>query len=243
MKDQAISEIEYIFTIHIVSNAMQTGHEHFREQSFLINVRFSARLLLVFQLGFGKGQPTNVLWIDELPSNITELILRSYLCRLTNFSSNDVLDIYIDNRASQKNSVAQCLVYFKDIIAAQTAINLVRGKRLNGKRLQVDFASRVFLTKFSDIIEETNQKKKYVEERFTYSILYLCESLATIAGQINPIGKMKLSELLANRSKLIFLVVIRKYQMRLHPLFAIQFVVIHHRHHRHQIIVPSIGKK
>ena len=58
--------------------------------------------------------------------------------------------------------MAQCLVYFIDSITAQTAINLIRGKKFDTKRIQVDFASRAFLTKFSDIIEETNEKKKCV---------------------------------------------------------------------------------
>lgn len=110
-------------------------------------------------MGFGKSQPTNVLWLDDFPSNVTELMLRTYLNRLTDLSSNEILDIYIDN---QTNESIQCLIYFSDIIAAQTAINSIRGKKIETKRIQVDFASRVFLTKFSDIIQQTNQKKTYV---------------------------------------------------------------------------------
>jgi len=106
-------------------------------------------------LGFGKSQPTNVLWLDDLPSNITELMLRTFLNRLTNLSSNEILDIYIDNRNSQKNEFVQCLIYFNDIITAQNEINLIRGKKFETKRIQVDFASRIFLTKFSDIIQQT----------------------------------------------------------------------------------------
>ncbi len=104
-------------------------------------------------MGFGKSQPTNVLWLDNLPLNITELMLRSFLTRLTNLSANDILDIYIDNQNSQ------CLIYFTDSVTAQSAINSIRGKKLDTKRIQVDFASRVFLTRFSDIIEQANQNK------------------------------------------------------------------------------------
>ncbi len=87
-------------------------------------------------------------------------MLRSFLTRLSNLSANEILDIYIDNQNSQKIQTAQCLIYFTDTITAQNAINAIRGKKLDTKRIQVDFASRVFLTKFSDIIEQTNQNKK-----------------------------------------------------------------------------------
>jgi len=113
-------------------------------------------------LGFGKSQPTNVLWLDELPSNVTESSIRNFIIRQTNLTTDQVLDIYIDNRNSHKNQTAQCLIYFIDTRAAQDAINLIRGKKIESKRIQVDFASKVFVTRFSDIIEETSQKKKYV---------------------------------------------------------------------------------
>ena len=112
------------------------------------------------QMGFGKSQPTNVLWLDELPLNITEVNIRSFVTCLTNLLSTEILDIYIDNENHQKSQLAQCLIYFTDTVAAQTAINSIRGKKLESKRIQVDFASRVFLTKFSDIIQEANAKKK-----------------------------------------------------------------------------------
>lgn len=111
-------------------------------------------------MGFGKNQPTNVLWLDNLPLNVTELMLRSFLTRLTNLSANEILDIYIDNQIAQKTQTAQCLIYFTDTITAQNAINSIRGKKLDTKRVQVDFASRVFLTRFSDIIEQANQNKR-----------------------------------------------------------------------------------
>jgi RNA recognition motif-containing protein len=113
----------------------------------------------VFQFGFGKNQPTNVLWLDELPSSITEPDLRALLTRLTNASAGQLLDIYIDYRTGLKNPTAQSLVYFNDVIAAQNAIDLIRGKRLDSKRIQVDFASKVFVTTFSDLIQQTNEKK------------------------------------------------------------------------------------
>ncbi|CAF0747547.1 unnamed protein product [Adineta steineri] len=111
------------------------------------------------KLGFGKSQPTNVLWLGNLPSNITESDLRLFLNRITNLSSNEILDIYIDNRNCPKNQIIQCLVYFIDIITAQNSINLIRGKKIQSKRIQVDFASKILVTTFSDIIEETNNKK------------------------------------------------------------------------------------
>jgi len=111
-------------------------------------------------LGFGKSQPTNVLWLDELPSNVSESSLRNFILRQTNLPTEQVLDIYIDNRNHHKTQTAQCLIYFTDTRAAQEAINLIRGKKLELKRIQVDFASKVFVTRFSDIIDEASQKKK-----------------------------------------------------------------------------------
>ncbi|CAF1050257.1 unnamed protein product [Rotaria sordida] len=111
------------------------------------------------KLGFGKSQPTNVLWLDNLPSNITESILRSFINNITNLSSNEILDIYIDNRNYHQIHIVQCLIYFIDIIAAQHAINSIRGKKIQSKRIQVDFASKILITRFSDIIQETNNKK------------------------------------------------------------------------------------
>ncbi|CAF4432856.1 unnamed protein product, partial [Rotaria sp. Silwood2] len=92
------------------------------------------------KLGFGKSQPTNVLWLDKLPSNITESMLRSFVNDITNLSSDEILDIYIDNRTYHQTRIVQCLIYFIDIIAAQHAINCIRGKRFQSKRIQVDFA-------------------------------------------------------------------------------------------------------
>ncbi|CAF2584300.1 unnamed protein product [Rotaria sp. Silwood2] len=92
------------------------------------------------KLGFGKSQPTNVLWLDKLPSNITESMLRSFVNDITNLSSDEILDIYIDNRTYHQTRIVQCLIYFIDIIAAQQAINCIRGKRFQSKRIQVDFA-------------------------------------------------------------------------------------------------------
>jgi hypothetical protein len=93
-------------------------------------------------------------------------MLRSFLTRLTNLTSDEILDIYIDNRTCQKDQIVQCLIYFVDVIAAEIAINSIRGKKLESKRIQVDFASKVFLTRFSDIIQQTNYKKKYVLDIF-----------------------------------------------------------------------------
>jgi RNA recognition motif-containing protein len=120
-------------------------------------------------LGFGKSQPTNVLWLDELPLNVTESSIRNFIIRQTNLSTEQVLDIYIDNRNSHKNQAAQCLIYFGDTRTAQDAINLIRGKKIESKKIQVDFASKVFVTRFSDIIEETSHKKKYVSMNIFFS--------------------------------------------------------------------------
>jgi hypothetical protein len=40
-------------------------------------------------------------------------------------------------------------------------MNLIRGKKFQSKRIQIDFVSEIFLTRFSNIIQ---QKKRYVLE-------------------------------------------------------------------------------
>ncbi|CAF5043465.1 unnamed protein product [Rotaria magnacalcarata] len=112
-------------------------------------------------MGFGKSQPTNVLWLDDLPLNITESSIRNFIIRHTNLPTCEVVDIFIDNRNSHKSQTAQCLIYFTETRAAQEAINSIRGKKLESKKIQVDFASKVFVTRFSDIIDETSHKKNY----------------------------------------------------------------------------------
>lgn len=111
-------------------------------------------------MGFGKSQPTNVLWLDDLPASITESALRSAILRITALTADQVLDIYVDNRNSHKTQTAQSLIYFFDTRIAQDAINLIRGKKIESKRVQIDFASKVFVTRFSDIIEAASHKKK-----------------------------------------------------------------------------------
>ncbi|CAF0947570.1 unnamed protein product, partial [Adineta ricciae] len=111
------------------------------------------------QLNFGKSQITNVLWFDELPGDTTEANMREFLRRVTSFPPKKFKDIYIDHRHEQKYTSGQCLVYCIDPITAQSAIELIRGQTFDGKRLQVDFASSLFIEQFADLIRQTNEKK------------------------------------------------------------------------------------
>ncbi|CAF1171961.1 unnamed protein product [Adineta ricciae] len=111
------------------------------------------------QLNFGKSQITNVLWLDELPGDITEANMREFLHRVTSFPPKKFKDIYIDYRHEQKYTSEQCLVYCIDSVTAQSAIDLIRGQIFDGKRLQVDFASSLFIEQFADLIRQTNEKK------------------------------------------------------------------------------------
>ncbi|CAF3427271.1 unnamed protein product [Rotaria sp. Silwood1] len=133
--------------------------------------------------GFGKSQPTNVLWMNNLPSNITESMLRSFVNDITNLSSDEILDIYIDNRNYHQTHIVQCLIYFIDIISAQHAINSMRGKKFQSKRIQIDFASKLFITKFSDIIQEINNKKN------NYSKISHSESSSLTLSNISLSGR------------------------------------------------------
>ena len=51
------------------------------------------------------------------------------------------------------------MIYFSDVRAAQNAIDLIRGKRVDSKRVQVDFAGKALIARFSDVIQQTNEKK------------------------------------------------------------------------------------
>ncbi|UJR23641.1 hypothetical protein I4U23_026626 [Adineta vaga] len=111
------------------------------------------------QLHYGKSQMTNVLWLDELPMDINETNLRAFLHRMTKVPSEKIMNISIDYRHEQKYPHSQCLVYFPDAITAQNVMDLIRGKQFDYKRIQVDFASKLFIEKFSNIIRQTNEKK------------------------------------------------------------------------------------
>ncbi|CAF1040406.1 unnamed protein product [Rotaria sp. Silwood1] len=147
--------------------------------------------------GFGKSQPTNVLWMNNLPSNITESMLRSFVNDITNLSSDEILDIYIDNRNYHQTHIVQCLIYFIDIISAQHAINSMRGKKFQSKRIQIDFASKLFITKFSDIIQEINNKKNnnqstnrpHQSDQCNYSKISHSESSSLTLSNISLSGR------------------------------------------------------
>lgn len=102
---------------------------------------------------------------------MTETILRSLLHEITNISPNEILDVYIDDRRSHQNYTVQCLVYFINVITAGHAINLLRGKQIQTKRIQVDFASKTFITRFSDIIQEAQERKRYARVLLYLTIL------------------------------------------------------------------------
>ncbi|OUC48050.1 hypothetical protein D917_06463, partial [Trichinella nativa] len=89
------------------------------------------------KVGFGKPVPTTMVWIDDLPTHVTEVYLRRklgfYGC---------VIDVIIDAQ------MHQAVVVFDDVDAAQKAG--MKGSKIYEARIQVDFCSREMYDLFID---------------------------------------------------------------------------------------------
>lgn len=79
------------------------------------------------KLGFGKSMPTNCVWLDGVSEKVTENFLRRH----------------INTRLVSPNYVAidrekgHALVFFESVECAQMAVSELRGRILQGKKLQV----------------------------------------------------------------------------------------------------------
>ncbi|KRZ11863.1 Uncharacterized protein T4B_5482 [Trichinella pseudospiralis] len=91
------------------------------------------------KVGFGKPVPTTMVWIDDLPTHVTEVYLRRklgfYGC---------VIDVIIDAQ------MHQAVVVFDDVDAAQKAVQGMKGSKIYEARIQVDFCSREMYDLFID---------------------------------------------------------------------------------------------
>lgn len=83
----------------------------------------------VVKLGFGKSQPSNVVWLDNLASTINE----SYLSK--QFGRYGQLNHVVLDRKSLK-----ALLYFETVEMAQRAVNETRNRAIIGRKVQIDFA-------------------------------------------------------------------------------------------------------
>ncbi|TGZ57083.1 hypothetical protein CRM22_010027 [Opisthorchis felineus] len=82
----------------------------------------------VVKLGFGKSQPTNVVWLDNLPP-VTEAFLARQFGRYGHLTH-----VVLDRKSSR------ALLYFDTVEMAQRALNETRNRAIVGRRVQVDFA-------------------------------------------------------------------------------------------------------
>ena len=85
---------------------------------------------LFFQLGFGKCTPTTCIWVNNIPETITQQFLGQTFGRY-----GPVMHTVLD-RVKQR-----ALLYFDGVDYAQTAVNEMRGRTLNGNKIQVGFTS------------------------------------------------------------------------------------------------------
>ena len=86
--------------------------------------------LFLFQLGFGKCTPTTCVWLNNIPETITQKFLAQ------NFGRYGLVMHSVLDRIKQR-----ALIYFDGIDFAQTAVNEMRGRTLNGNKIQVRLAA------------------------------------------------------------------------------------------------------
>ncbi|VDN10383.1 unnamed protein product, partial [Dibothriocephalus latus] len=91
------------------------------------NVRISGKQV---KLGFGKSQPSNVVWLDNLSLSTTETFLVRQFGRYGRLN-HVVLD----------RKLLRALLYFDTIEAAQRALNETRNRTFIGKKVQIDYAT------------------------------------------------------------------------------------------------------
>lgn len=80
----------------------------------------------MLQLGFGKSMPTNCIWIDNLADTVSENFLCKQFSRYGNVSSG-----VIDRVAGK------ALIFFTNMDDAQFALNEMRNRILNKKKIVV----------------------------------------------------------------------------------------------------------
>lgn len=94
------------------------------------------------KLGFGKSMPTNCVWVDGV-LDCNEKYLR---IQFEPFGSMVKVNVDRDKR--------QALIFYEQVVAAQLAVNKMRGFMLKGSKIQVDFASRECQESFFEHLEK-----------------------------------------------------------------------------------------
>ncbi|KAG8191484.1 hypothetical protein JTE90_020732 [Oedothorax gibbosus] len=98
------------------------------------------------KLGFGKSMPTNCVWLDGIVDSVSDKFLARHFSRF-----GIVAYTAVDREKGH------ALVFYENVEFAQIAVSEMRGRILQGKKLQVDFASRECQTTFFDKLEMTGQ--------------------------------------------------------------------------------------
>ncbi|CAJ0936549.1 unnamed protein product [Ranitomeya imitator] len=103
---------------------------------------------LGIELNFGKSVPTKCVWIDGLPSRVTE---QQYL-NLHFSRYGTVLKVVVCDR-----SRGMALILYSEIEFAETAVKETRGRKIGGNVVKVDFAVFEKEIAFYGIVESAKQ--------------------------------------------------------------------------------------
>ncbi|KFM61670.1 hypothetical protein X975_17021, partial [Stegodyphus mimosarum] len=98
------------------------------------------------KLGFGKSMPTNCVWLDGIVDTVSDKFLARHFSRF---------GIVVYTAVDREKGHA--LIFYESVEFAQIAVSEMRGRILQGKKLQVDFASRECQTTFFEKLEMTGQ--------------------------------------------------------------------------------------
>ncbi|KAK7481424.1 hypothetical protein BaRGS_00027380 [Batillaria attramentaria] len=98
------------------------------------------------KLGFGKSMPTNCVWIDSVGETISEKSLGRVFKKY-----GEMTYTFIDRKKWR------ALVFFTNLDDAQYAVNDMKTRTINKRKIMVDFASRECQNNFLDKMEKSGQ--------------------------------------------------------------------------------------
>ncbi|RWS29871.1 protein split ends-like protein [Leptotrombidium deliense] len=98
------------------------------------------------KLGFGKSMPTNCVWLHGIGESHSE---KSLMWQCSRYGP--VVNMTIDRERGN------CLVFYDTVECAQIAVTDLKGRLMNGRKLQVDFANRECQNSFFEKLDNTGQ--------------------------------------------------------------------------------------
>lgn len=90
------------------------------------NIRVNGKTV---KLGFGKSQPTKVVWLDNLSPTVNETFLTRQFDRYGRLTQ-----VLLDRKSER------ALLYFETVDMAQRALNETRNRLISGRKVQLDYA-------------------------------------------------------------------------------------------------------